>query len=93
MKKHHTRLGRKIRGLRLKLDFTVRDVERTTIKSGYRVPNAYLSQIELGQIKFPHPHVLRSLARTYGVDFLDLMVVAGYITKKDLNESARNIAF
>lgn len=60
---------RKDRGLSL------RDAERATDKV---VSNAYLSQIENGQIKRPSPNILHALSELYDVSYEGLMGRAGF---------------
>ena len=52
-----------LRSLRKKKRFSLRDVERKT-----GISNAYLSQLETGNIKAPSPAVLVQLADLYGVN-------------------------
>jgi transcriptional regulator with XRE-family HTH domain len=59
---------RKARGLSLK---------QVEAKAG--VSNAYLSQLERGLRKPPHPDILRRLAKAYEVPVEDLLVAAGYL--------------
>jgi transcriptional regulator with XRE-family HTH domain len=59
---------RKARGLSLK---------QVEAKAG--VSNAYLSQLERGLRKPPHPDILRRLAKAYEVPVEDLLVTAGYL--------------
>jgi transcriptional regulator with XRE-family HTH domain len=40
---------------------------------------AYLLKLEKGQVTSPSPHVLHRLADQLGVDYLDLMRLAGYV--------------
>jgi len=65
-----------LKELRLINNMTLRDVEEATKKA---VSNSYLSQLETGQITKPSPHILQELAKTYGVPYEDIMVVAGYM--------------
>ena len=43
------------------------------------VSNAYLSQIERGIRKPPHPDILKRLAKTYDVPVEELLEAAGYL--------------
>jgi transcriptional regulator with XRE-family HTH domain len=43
------------------------------------VSNAYLSQIERGIRKPPHPDILKRLAKTYDVPIEELLEAAGYL--------------
>ena len=52
---------------------TLRQVEDAT-----GIPNAHISQIENGHIESPSANVLWALATHYGLDFTDLMALAGH---------------
>jgi transcriptional regulator with XRE-family HTH domain len=56
---------------------SLRQVEDLTRRA---VSNAYLSQVETGQIRQPSPNILHALAEAYRVSYADLMQMAGYIT-------------
>ena len=70
-------LGSYLAGLRTAQKLTLRQVEEATRKE---VSNAYLSQLEHGQIAKPSPNILYSLARVYGASYEKLMEKAGYLT-------------
>lgn len=53
---------------------TLRDVERET-----GISNAYISQLESGQVKQPSPHQLHKLSAVYQLDYGDLLESAGYV--------------
>lgn len=59
---------RRARGLSLK-----------QVEGAAQVSNAYLSQIERGIRKPPHPDILQRLAKTYGVSIEELLEAAGYL--------------
>src|SRR5260370_29724495 len=40
---------------------------------------AYLMKLERGEVTSPSPHILHRLARELGVDYLELMRLAGYV--------------
>lgn len=69
-------LGKYLQTIRLDREMTLRQVEEAT---GKEVSNAYLSQIENNKIQKPSPNILHSLARLYGIDYENLMEMAGYI--------------
>jgi len=71
-------LGDKLRQYRNLKGLTLRDVERET-----KVSNAYLNQLEQGNIKEPSPHFLHRLANFYGVPYSNLLKLAGYLTPKE----------
>ena len=76
---------RKSRGLSLK---------QVEAKAG--VSNAYLSQLERGLRKPPHPDILRRLATAYEVPVEDLLVAAGYLgngAEKGITREAIEKAF
>lgn len=66
-------LGDKLRQYRNLKGLTLRDVEREI-----KVSNAYLNQLEHGNIKQPSPHFLHKLADFYGVSYTNLLKLAGY---------------
>lgn len=70
-------LGQYLASIRSGRRMTLRQVEQATNKE---VSNAYLSQIENGKIRQPSPHVLHALAEIYGIDYGNLMEMAGHIT-------------
>jgi len=70
-------LGPYLAGVRTGLGLSLREVEEKTNKE---VSNAYLSQIENNKIKQPSPNILNALAELYGIDFANLMELAGYVT-------------
>jgi transcriptional regulator with XRE-family HTH domain len=43
------------------------------------VSNPYLSLIERGERKAPHPNILKKLAAAYEIEFNKLMKIAGYL--------------
>lgn len=62
---------RRIRGIR---GASLRDVEKAT-----KISNAYISQLERGDIKEPSPNILYKLAQYYKVEYEALMEAAGYL--------------
>lgn len=67
------RLGSYLRSLRAAQALTLRDVETRT-----KISNAFLSQLESGQVKQPSPTLLYKLAQLYAVPYETLMQYAGY---------------
>jgi transcriptional regulator with XRE-family HTH domain len=80
------RLGAEIRRLRKTRNngqgASLREVEKTT-----KINNAYLSLLENGEIETPSPQRLHKLAEYFGVPYERLMVLAGYMKEKDLQQS------
>lgn len=69
-------LGKYLASIRKDRRLSLRAVEEKTKK---QISNAYLSQIETGQIKQPSPNTLNALADLYEISLEKLMVMAGYI--------------
>lgn len=67
-------LGEKLRQAREERGLTLREAED---RSG--VSNGYISQIESGSVKQPSPQRLHALAQAYGIDYRELMVMAGHV--------------
>ena len=66
-------LGQTLKDARVAQELTLRDVERAT-----GIHNAHLSQIENDTIATPDLAMLWELSRHYGLDYVDLMHLAGY---------------
>ena len=45
-----------------------------------KISTAYLQKLERGQVGTPSPHVLRRLAAALGLQYLQLMSLAGYLS-------------
>jgi transcriptional regulator with XRE-family HTH domain len=73
-------LGGFLRSAREALGLSLREVEHKTHR---HIKNAYLSQIENGQIEQPSPAILWQLAEVYGLDYGDLMRRAGHRVPRD----------
>jgi len=69
---------------RAKRGWSLREAERQT-----GVHNAHLSQIEGGSIARPDANVLYALARSYGLDYPDLLRQAGHV-QVGANAAARS---
>jgi transcriptional regulator with XRE-family HTH domain len=69
-------LGEYLSHLRAAKKLSLRAVEEATEKA---ISNAYLSQLEKGHISRPHPNILYTLSKVYGVAYEKLMEKAGYI--------------
>lgn len=68
------RFGSYLHKLRQAKGLSLKEVEREA-----KISNAYLSQIERGLRKPPHPDILNRLAGVYEVPPRDLLVAAGYL--------------
>ncbi len=84
MSEKNLKLGTYLKELRMVKDLSLRAVEKKTNNS---VSNAYLSQLESGDIAKPSPHILENLAEAYNVPYDDLMAVAGYIRSSTVKKS------
>jgi transcriptional regulator with XRE-family HTH domain len=69
-----SRLGKYLRESREAVGLSLRGVETET-----GISNAYLSQLETGKVEKPSPPLLQKLAKTYKLDYEELMRVAGYL--------------
>jgi len=69
-------LGQYLQSIREDRHMTLRQVENAT---GREISNAYLSQIEQDKIKKPSPNILYTLSEIYGIEYENLMELAGYI--------------
>lgn len=71
-------IGKRLREMREAVDLEIPAVsKRTGISAGE------IQIIEAGQL-LPSPGELRGFARAYKVDFLELMILAGHMTRKDV---------
>lgn len=75
------KLTSKLRNARLAQHLTLRDVRRL---SKGRLSNGFVCQVELGYVNEPTPPKLRAFAEVLKLNYLELMILAGYITVKDL---------
>lgn len=69
-------LGQYLASIRNDRKMSLRQVEEA---SGKEVSNAYLSQLENGKIQQPSPTILNKLAEIYGIEYVTLMELAGYL--------------
>lgn len=74
-----TSLGGFLKDLRLNLGWSLRDVQART---GGRIHNAYLSQIESGKVGAPAVETLVLLAEAYGVDLWSIFHRAGWVPER-----------
>lgn len=82
-----SKLGVLLAGARKRKNLTLRAVERTT-----GVSNAYLSQLENGNVREPSPIILARLADLYEVPYPTMLEYAGYRVPKP-NDSETLSAF
>jgi transcriptional regulator with XRE-family HTH domain len=73
-----------LRQLREDSGLTLREVEERT-----HISNSYLSRLERGLRKVPHPDILRKLAEAYSVAPMELMRAAGFLTDTDNSASEK----
>ena len=81
-----SQFGTYMRTLRKQRGLTLKQVEKAA-----QVSNAYVSQIERGLRKPPHPDILNRLAAVYQVPARELMVQAGYLPNEAEMEKKRRI--
>lgn len=81
-------LGAQLRTLRQAKGLSLRDVET---KSGKKISNPYLSQLENDKIKKPSPHILQELADIYGVQYEMLMEAAGYLSRAPKTDDMKTL--
>ena len=77
-------LGAALRAARAESGLSLRDVERRT---GIR--NAHLSQIETDTIAKPEMAILWELAAAYGIDFAQLLSLAGHVGDEETSGRQR----
>lgn len=77
-------LGQYLASIRLDRKMSLRQVEETSQKA---VSNAYLSQLENGKVAQPSPSVLNTLAELYGIEYMTLMQMAGYLPATNARSS------
>ena len=76
-------LGDKLAQARSGRGWTLREVERRT-----GIHNAHISQIETGGIERPAPNILWTLAELYGLDYRELLRLAGHIETSATDRAA-----
>lgn len=83
--KRNGRLAAYLRTVRWEKDLSLRDIERLSKK---QISNAYFSQLERGIHETPSPTKLYEIAKVLEINYLELMVIAGYLTQKDVRVKA-----
>lgn len=76
-----SRLADRLRNARMGLKLTLRDVERLT---GSSVLHPYLCHLENAKIIAPDPARLRALSEVLRLDYLELLILAGHLTIREL---------
>lgn len=69
---------------------SVRDLQGKSLKvvaDGAKISPAYLQKLERGDVAAPSPHVLHRLAGELGVEYLELMRLAGYVVPESAGGS------
>lgn len=86
-------LGLHLKTLRKSKGLSLRKVEEESVGLDRKISNAYLSQLENGQVFSPSPLILKTLATIYKTSFKELMVKAGYIvsTSKSKGKTISNL--
>jgi|SRR5579871_1777491 len=74
--------GEYVRELRKQNRLTLKEAEKRGVAS-----NAYLSQLERGRRKRPHPDILKRMADVYNVPLNELMIAAGYLAAETQKKS------
>ncbi len=77
--------GTYMRNLRKAKGLTLKQVEQAA-----KVSNAYLSQIERGLRRPPHPDILKRLAKVYGVSHRELLIEAEYLEEGSGQQTQRD---
>lgn len=74
-------LGQVLSAARGKRRLTLRDIEH---RSAGLISNGYLCQLEQGQHANPSFPILRGLSQILKIDYVKLLVSAGYLTDLDI---------
>src|SRR5262249_6264640 len=80
------KLGEELKRLRNLMGWSLRDVEE---KTGRKVSNSYLYQLEQGTVQEPSPNILYELASVYDVSYASLMQLAGFGVPRPREKGAR----
>ncbi len=78
-------LSKLLARLRLNKSATLRDVEAKT-----GISNAYLCQLENGDVSEPSPRILQKLSKYYEFPYTDLLIAAGYMKKTEKKREREN---
>lgn len=66
-------------GRTLKATRTLRERSVRNVSDPAGISPTYLTKLERGEIASPSPHILHRLAGVLGLDYLELMRMAGYV--------------
>jgi transcriptional regulator with XRE-family HTH domain len=77
-------LSTRLRRARIKKNLTLRDVENL---SKGKISNPYVSLLERGIDRSPHPMKLRVLSQILNISITELFILAGYLKKSELGYS------
>lgn len=86
-------LGQELSRLRTLNGWTLREVEERT---GKKVSNSYLYQLETDNVKEPSPHILYQLSIVYGANYSGLMRLAGFVvpsSSSNASQTNTSVAF
>ena len=88
-------LGKYLRMEREKRTMSLRDVENSLkqLDEDVRISSGHLSLIEQGKVSAPSPKTLHTLAKAIGLDYIVVMIEAGYIDPSVLKERPASVAF
>jgi transcriptional regulator with XRE-family HTH domain len=75
------RLANTIKRARIKQHLTLRDVAKLS-RGGISNPGVF--QLENNYVGTPRPRLLRTVARVLKLDYVRLLVLAGYLTRRDI---------
>ena len=81
-------LGEYLRQERERKGMSLRDVENALkdLDDTIRVSSGHLSLIEQGKVSAPSPKTLNTLSKAIGLDYIKLMVEAGYLDESVLQD-------
>lgn len=77
-------LGKELQGVR-----EVKGLSLKAVAEPADISPAYLQKLERGEVKNPSPHVLHGLSNALGIDYVDLMKLAGYVVPDNGAQSER----
>lgn len=69
--------GKVLYEARQRLGLTPARVARLTLDAGHQIDDSYLSKLELGKIRRPHPRVFEVLAKVYKLTWAQMCAPCG----------------